>query len=303
MLPNSTCACHLQDLPRNAAVRKINELVKRARMSRVHALIVGHLKAQMPFFGQQSKQKALLDNLADEFFAVMKKHRLPQGDFPNLARFKEVATTYDFGKFKKLEDKFLEAADNALSGGIPTLLKQLGEEQDARAASEKERHSAFLDSGVANPTSQAYTGNEGRMGLGTAVSSAGSDGGAGATGSAPAGGDGAAVGNPFGGAATLTPVYAAWAAFIGKADSDSIFRLLPGGQEGLVSGAGAKDVLLESGLDVAVLRGIWDLADIDKDGFLDKDEFAVAMYLMQQCKAGKPLPPQLAPNTIPPNKR
>lgn len=44
----------------------------------MHALIVGHLKAQMPFFGQQAKQKALLENLADEFFAVMKKHRLPQ---------------------------------------------------------------------------------------------------------------------------------------------------------------------------------------------------------------------------------
>eukprot|EP00158_Paraphelidium_tribonemae_P010407 Partr_v1_DN7064_c0_g2_i1_m29413 putative EH-domain containing len=143
----------LHDLPRNAAVRKINELVKRARMSRVHALIVGHLKGQMPFFGQQSKQKQLLDNLADEFFAVMKKHRLPQGDFPNLARFKEVASTYDFGKFKKLDEKFLESADAALTSGIPTLLKQLGEEQDARAQYEKERHGAFMESGVANPTS------------------------------------------------------------------------------------------------------------------------------------------------------
>ena len=67
----------LHDLPRNAAVRKINELVKRARMARVHAQIVGHLKSQMPYFGQQSKQKQLLENLADEFFAVMKKVRHP----------------------------------------------------------------------------------------------------------------------------------------------------------------------------------------------------------------------------------
>jgi hypothetical protein len=154
----------LQELPRNSAVRKINELVKRARMARVHALIIGHLKAQMPFFGQQSKQKQLLDNLADEFFAIMKKHRLPQvrrrgmghylparclhictrprqpalvaprpfrsdhaprrlrlrrlqGDFPNLQRFKEVASSYDFGKFKKLDDKYLQQADDALTQG------------------------------------------------------------------------------------------------------------------------------------------------------------------------------------------
>ena len=285
-------------------MRKINELVKRARMSRVHALIVGHLKGQMPFFGQQSKQKALLDNLADEFFAVMKKHRLPQGDFPNLARFKEVATTYDFGKFKKLDEKFLESADAALTGGIPTLLKQLGEEQDARAAVEKERHAAFLDSGVANPTvgpQGSYMGGGGGGGGGHQHQQQHEGGG----GSEGAGGAGATAGNPFGGGAGggPSPVYAAWAAFIGKADSDSIFRLLPGGQDGLVSGAGAKDVLLESGLDVGVLRGIWDLADIDRDGFLDRDEFAVAMYLMQQVKAGKPLPLALAPNTIPPNKR
>jgi hypothetical protein len=76
----------LHELPRYAAVRKINELVKRARMSRVHALIIGHLKAQMPFFGQAAAQKKMIDNMAEEFYAVMKKHRLPQGDFPNIAR-------------------------------------------------------------------------------------------------------------------------------------------------------------------------------------------------------------------------
>lgn len=43
----------LTDLPRNAAIRKINELVKRARMARVHALIISHLKQKMPsFFGK-----------------------------------------------------------------------------------------------------------------------------------------------------------------------------------------------------------------------------------------------------------
>lgn len=53
----------LNELPRNAAVRKINELVKRARMSRVHAIIIGHLRAQMPFFGQASAQKKMIDNM------------------------------------------------------------------------------------------------------------------------------------------------------------------------------------------------------------------------------------------------
>src|SRR5690349_20746979 len=33
----------LRELPRNAAIRKVNEIVKRARLARVHAYIFGHL--------------------------------------------------------------------------------------------------------------------------------------------------------------------------------------------------------------------------------------------------------------------
>ena len=296
--------CAPQDLPRNAAVRKINELVKRARMAKVNALIIGHLKAQMPFFGQQSKQKALLENLADEFYAVMKKHRLPQGDFPPLARFKEVAATYDFGKFKKLDDHLLESADNALTSGIPQLLRQLGEELDARAAVEKEMHASFLESGTtANPSTQVYTGSEGRMiasvsGDTNAPQEISRSGAAAEPGGAnPFGGGGG------GGGGSSMAAYAQWSSLVNKADADAVFRLLPGGQEGLVSGGGARDVLLESGLDVGMLRTIWDLADIDKDGFLDKDEFAVAMYLITSCKSGKPCPTTLPPGVVPPSKR
>lgn len=47
----------LKDLPRNSAIRKINELVKRVRMSKVHAYIIGYLREQMPMLmGHQKKQ-------------------------------------------------------------------------------------------------------------------------------------------------------------------------------------------------------------------------------------------------------
>ena len=41
----------------NAAVRKVNELVKRVRLSKAHAHIVGHLKKEMP--SMWGKEKAL----------------------------------------------------------------------------------------------------------------------------------------------------------------------------------------------------------------------------------------------------
>jgi GTPase SAR1 family protein len=52
----------LKDLPRNSAVRKINELVKRVRASKVHAYIVSYLKEQMPmFYSFEKKKNQLLD--------------------------------------------------------------------------------------------------------------------------------------------------------------------------------------------------------------------------------------------------
>jgi len=48
----------LKVLPRQSAVRKINELVKRIRRVRVLAYLVSHLKAQMPtVWGKNKKQQ------------------------------------------------------------------------------------------------------------------------------------------------------------------------------------------------------------------------------------------------------
>ena len=46
----------LKSLPRNSAVRKVNEFVKRCRQLRVHALIISHLQGQFGWFGKKSKQ-------------------------------------------------------------------------------------------------------------------------------------------------------------------------------------------------------------------------------------------------------
>ncbi|CAG8530053.1 4351_t:CDS:10, partial [Diversispora eburnea] len=39
---------NLRDLPCNATIRKINNIVKRVRLAKVHAYIIGHLKKEMP---------------------------------------------------------------------------------------------------------------------------------------------------------------------------------------------------------------------------------------------------------------
>jgi hypothetical protein len=60
---------------------------------------------------------------------------------------------------------------------------------------------------------------------------------------------------------------------------------------------------MKSKLSFEILGKIWNMADVDKDGFLDEDEFAVAMHLCHKCMSGDALPDRLDPLLIPPSKR
>ncbi|XP_020023344.2 epidermal growth factor receptor substrate 15-like 1 isoform X2 [Castor canadensis] len=87
-----------------------------------------------------------------------------------------------------------------------------------------------------------------------------------------------------------------------KAKFDGIFdSLLP--ISGLLSGDKVKPVLMNSKLPLDVLGRVWDLSDIDKDGHLDRDEFAVAMHLVYRALEKEPVPSVLPPSLIPPSKR
>ncbi|XP_034874477.1 epidermal growth factor receptor substrate 15 isoform X2 [Mirounga leonina] len=64
--------------------------------------------------------------------------------------------------------------------------------------------------------------------------------------------------------------------------------------------------LLISGTSVAELPWavkVWELSDIDHDGMLDRDEFAVAMFLVYCALEKEPVPMSLPPALVPPSKR
>jgi EH domain-containing protein 1 len=59
-----------------------------------------------------------------------------------------------------------------------------------------------------------------------------------------------------------------------------------------------------SGLAKNVLRQIWDLADVTKDGKLDLYEFVIAMFFADMVKEGHDeLPAALDHSMIPPAKK
>lgn len=88
-----------------------------------------------------------------------------------------------------------------------------------------------------------------------------------------------------------------------KASYDNLFKGVDTMGRGYITGDQAVRFFSDSGLPEDVLAGIWDLADINSEGQLSRDEFAVAMYLIRQQRKGDQLPTTLPPSLIPPSLR
>ncbi|KRX63697.1 Epidermal growth factor receptor substrate 15-like 1, partial [Trichinella sp. T9] len=86
-----------------------------------------------------------------------------------------------------------------------------------------------------------------------------------------------------------------------KKYEDIFYSLMP--VNGKLSGEQVKPVLFNSGLSKNLLRKIWDLSDIDKDGHLDKHEMTLALHLVYRALENDPVPDVLPLSMIPPAKR
>lgn len=85
---------------------------------------------------------------------------------------------------------------------------------------------------------------------------------------------------------------------------DEIFEKSDQDHDGLVSGGEIKDVFLKSGLSTRVLADIWGLCDTASCGKLTREQFALAMWMVERKQKENIDPPkQLAPNMIPPSLR
>ena len=90
-----------------------------------------------------------------------------------------------------------------------------------------------------------------------------------------------------------------------KTQFDQVFSTVDTAQRGFITGEQAVGFLSRSGLSEEALAQTWDLADINSEGQLTRDEFAVAMYLIRQQKRDSTyvLPQTLPADLIPPSMR
>ncbi|XP_076658401.1 epidermal growth factor receptor pathway substrate 15 isoform X2 [Halictus rubicundus] len=87
-----------------------------------------------------------------------------------------------------------------------------------------------------------------------------------------------------------------------RAKYDQLFDSLKP-KNGYISGNNVKGVLMDSKLPLDTLGKIWELADMDEDGMLDRHEFVVAMHLVYKALEKYAIPSVLPPELMPPGKR
>jgi len=242
---------HLACLPRSAAIRKINDLIKRARLCKVHAHLMDHLKRKMPsMFGKDKEKAKLIANLTNVYHEVARDNQLPLGDFPDPLVMQQKLASLDFTKFAKVNKKRMQALDETLAQDIPKLLSMVPEE-----------------------TSQL---NESESVVGRAAAS------------------------PFavmkvGGQTEMSVYQSQWLVAPNPEEYRAEFVALGPNASGKLVGTKAKSKMVESKLPSNVLHKVWTLSDMDKDGALTLQEFALAMHFIKMRCDGQDLPLSLPP--------
>jgi len=249
----------LQDLPRYAAMRKLNDFIKRARMAKIHAYIIANLKEDMPkLFGKGRKKKELIKNLPSLLKKIQEEHMVSHTDMPEVSDLQEKLSQADFLKFPPLKDKLIAQVNNMLDRDIADLMGIVPTDYSEPLI----RGGAFDD--VKDTISPfGFKKCEG-IDLGS--------------------------GEPE------------WVVSKERRKWDEIFLSL-GPSKGKITGSVAKKEMIKSRLPNPVLAKVWRLADVDGDGALDSDEFALAMHLINVKLDGFDLPEDLPGHLIPPSKK
>jgi len=264
-------------LPRQSAVRKINELVKRIRKVKTLAYIIGYLKIQMPnLIGKEKKQQKLINDMANVFRVILKKCNLSPGDFPEISIFTQKLKDVKFSEFSALKQDQVDSLEKCLTFDIPKLMEELPSEKDT-----PETLRLKMGSHLGNPNSRNVPVPLRVCKFGKKTNDNAS--------------------NPFGFGTDNEDHY--WALQDSAERLHSNFEAL-GPEGGFLPPHIARDMLLKTGLQKEQLRQIWNLSDIDRDGFLDYQEYVVAKFLCESViQSGRKIPKELPSSVVPPSKR
>lgn len=238
-------------------------------------------------FGKENKKKELIASLGDIYKRIEREHQISPGDFPNLKKMqvnrnatecfvlKEEVCRTALSHLNFVFQDQLQSQD--LNKFQPLKLKLLEAVDDMLARDiaslmvlvrqeETQKPNAVVKGGAFDGTLNGPFGHGYGEGAGEGIDEA------------------------------------EWVVARDKPAYDEIFYTLSP-VNGKVTGANAKREMVKSKLPNTVLGKIWKLADIDKDGMLDDEEFALANHLIKVKLEGHELPSELPAHLVPPSKR
>jgi len=255
----------IQGLPKNSALRKLNDLIKRARLAKVHALIISSLKRETPsIFFKEGKKREIIKNLSNIYAEIQKTSNISPGDFPDIQEMQKKLETYDFSKFKDLKKNLIENVDKMLSQDISKLMSMIPGEQIEQITNQ------VGDVKISMFGSESDTPFTFGRGEGVDEGSMDTD---------------------------------RWIPEKDRPRCEEIFAELEPNADNKISGAAARSAMVKSKLPNHVLAKIWKLSDYDKDGLLGIEEFCLANHLINIVKKGHDLPGELPEHLIPPSLR
>lgn len=206
----------------------------------------------------------------------MKKNNLSPGDFPDIHTFSEKLKDVKFGEFNALKEEQILLLEKCLTQDIPKLMEELPSEKDTPDVLRQKMGSATTNPNATNVPLPMRADKFGKKADDNAA-------------------------NPFGFGSENEDNY--WALQESAQRLYDSFEAL-GPEGGFLPPSVARDVLVKTGLDREQLRQIWNLSDIDRDGFLDHHEYVVAMFLCDAViQKKKPIPAELPISVVPPSKR
>lgn len=214
-------------------------------------------------FGKDSKKKDLIKHLSTIYADIERENHVPIGDFPDIREMQEKLMHFDFTKFNVLRKPLIDTVDRMLADDISRLMSMIPHEQQVDTKEEL----TVVKGGAFD-----FQAKESPFGYGR--------------------GEGIDAGT----------FDSEWVVLKEKERYDDMFRAL-NPVDGKITGAAAKGEMVKSKLPNSVLGKVWKLADVDQDGMLDDEEFALAMHLISIKVDGHDLPTSLPAHLIPPKQR
>jgi len=116
----------LIDLPRCAAERKVNQMVNRIRLVKVHICILGTIRDMTPrFIGKKRSRQQILTELDVILDNVRVEFNLSKGDMPDAKEFAEnLKKFHDFSVFPPINRPLIDSLDRLVEKDIPEIVSQ-----------------------------------------------------------------------------------------------------------------------------------------------------------------------------------